>query len=50
MFNHFEGRLEAYINNGVMCNRFINGMVNVTFMTHAMPDRAKSVTPLTIVE
>jgi hypothetical protein len=38
------------MNDDFLCNRFTNGMANVTLRTHAMSHRAKSVTPLAIAE
>jgi hypothetical protein len=46
MFNDFERRSKADINDDVLCNPFIVDLANVTDMTHAMSHRAKSVTPL----
>jgi hypothetical protein len=50
MFNNFERHSKADMNDDVLCNRFINGIANVTLRTHAMSHRAKPVTHLSIVE
>jgi hypothetical protein len=42
--------LKPAYENDILCNYFVNGMANITLMTHAMSFMAKSVTPLTIVE
>jgi hypothetical protein len=48
--NDFERHFKYSMNDDIMCNRFIHGMANATLKTLAMSHRAKSVTPLTIVE
>jgi hypothetical protein len=50
LFYDFERRSKVDMNDDGLCNCFINGMANVTLRTHAMSNRVKLVTPLTIVE
>jgi hypothetical protein len=52
MFNDFERRSKAVDMNDDVLGKYniVNGTANVTLMTHAMPHRAKSATPLISVE
>jgi hypothetical protein len=50
LFNDFERRSKADINDDVQCKRFKSGMADVSLRARAMSHRAMSVIPLNIVK